>query len=77
MEILTNKETVNRLHCLAIEAKKTIQPERFWDEVIKVCNIALEASFHLSEILPEDRSGPMEFAASKFIERFNGKGIDQ
>lgn len=70
---MTNKKVVERLFDLATEAKKTVQPERFWDDVLKVCNLASEASFHLSETLPEDHDGPNEHAAHKFLKRWDGR----
>ena len=70
---MTLKEQVHKLHELAVEAQKTIQPESFWADVEVVCNTALAAAFHLSETLPEDRSGVLEFAAGKFLNRWDGR----
>jgi hypothetical protein len=69
----TRKAIVERLHILASEAKKTVQPERFWDDVLVACRSAQEAAFHLSETLADDRSGPLEYAAGKFLQRWDGR----
>jgi hypothetical protein len=74
MSTMTNKQITDRLLGMAIEAKKTIQPERFWDDVLVVCYQAQQAAFHLSEVLPEDHSGPLEHAAHKFLQRWDGRG---
>lgn len=67
------KQINERLFQIASEAKKTVFPERFWDDVIAVCNLAQEAAFHLSETLPDDCSGAREHAAKKFLQRWDGR----
>ncbi len=70
---MTGKDLTERLRSLAETSKKTVQPERFWDDVLQVCNLASEAAFHLSETLTDARSGPNEYCAGKFLERWDGR----
>lgn len=65
------RDTVERLREIAENALKTVQPEKFWHDVVAVCDLASEAAFHLSQSLPEDRSGPIEYAADKFLKRWD------
>lgn len=71
---MTLKEQVEKLEAIATDAKKAVFPERFWDDVIDVCNIAREAAFHLSETaVDEDCRGAAEHAAGKFLNRWDGR----
>lgn len=62
------RDTVERLREIAENALTTVQPERFWHDVAAVCDLAAEASHHLSQIIPEDRSGWREHGAMKFLQ---------
>lgn len=72
---MDGKELVHNLFAIAqrAESSQTTQVEQsLWATVKQVCNIALEASFYLSETLQDDGSA-QAFAARKFLENWDGR----